>query len=177
MVAFLNVPLLLLYFFEAYIDLFENYTDVVYPLESEIRPYPAGPFERPHNRSPSSTINKLTTPSTSPPHTHNNITRAPIDEAAAYWFTYYYYRARARVCVCVYYYNNNNVVITETFVACTRVEKPNRRSLQFVFVFFFTQHVYKYIIMNASRTNIGQSHCGAFDWRLKLAYLLTYRRA
>lgn len=79
------------------------------------------------------------------------------------------------VCVCVYYYNNNNVVITETFVACTRVEKPNRRSLRFVFVSFFTtQHVYKYIIMNASRTNIGQSHCVAFDWRLKLAYLLTY---
>jgi len=41
------------------------------------------------------------------------------------------------VCACVYYYYNNNVVITETFVVCTRVEKPNRRSLRFVFVFFF----------------------------------------
>lgn len=137
-----------------------NYTDVVYPLESRydrIRPVPL------NGRITgvlAPTINKLTTPSTSPPHTHNNITRTPIDEAAAYWFTYYY-----RVCVCVYYYNNNNVVITETFVACTRVEKPNRRSLRFVFVSFFTtQHVYKYIIMNASRTNIGQSHCVAFDW-------------
>lgn len=59
----------------------------------EIRPYPAGPFERPHNRSPSSTINKLTTPATT--YTQN-ITRAPIDEAAAYWFTYYYY---CRVCI------------------------------------------------------------------------------